>query len=141
MFEDLLRDAIAVLAYGGVGIVLMGLGFVYVDIITPGKLRELIWVERNPNAALLLASNLLGLGGVIVASIFASDGRLAFGLASTAVYGVLGLILIGVSFVLLDWITPGKLGDVLCEPHLHPGTLVSSAAHIAVAAVAAAAIV
>jgi len=141
MVEDLARDAVAVLAYGGVGIVLMGLGYVFVDIVTPGKLRDLIWVERNPNAALLLASNLLGLGAVIVASIFASDGNLAFGLASTAVYGVLGLILIGVSFVLLDWITPGKLGDVLCEPHLHPGTLVSSAAHVAVAAVAAAAIV
>jgi uncharacterized membrane protein YjfL (UPF0719 family) len=141
MYADLGTDLVAVLLYGVVGVVLMALGYVLVDIVTPGKLRDLIWVQRNPNASLLLASNLIGVGTVVVASIVASGGDLAFGLVSTLAYGVLGLILIGASFVLLDIVTPGKLGELLCEPALHPGTWVSASAHIAVGAVTAAAII
>ena len=141
MYGDLGTDLVVVLAYGAVGVVLMALGFVLVDIVTPGKLRELIWVDRNPNAAVLLASNLIGVGTVVVAAIVASDGDIVFGIVSTLAYGLLGLGLIALSFVLLDIVTPGKLGDVLCEPTAHPGTWVSAAAHIAVGAVTAAAIV
>jgi uncharacterized membrane protein YjfL (UPF0719 family) len=141
MYEDLVTDLGAVLAYGAVGVVLMALGYVLVDIVTPGKLRDLIWAQRNPNAALLLASNLVGVGTVVVAAIVASGGNLVFGLVSTLAYGVLGLVLIGVSFVLLDIVTPGKLGEILCEPAVHPGTWVSASAHVAVGAVTAAAII
>ncbi|MEU4399086.1 DUF350 domain-containing protein, partial [Micromonospora orduensis] len=31
---------------------------------TPGRLRDLIWVDRNANAGLLLAANQLGIAGI-----------------------------------------------------------------------------
>lgn len=140
MWNDLGTDLVAALAYGVVGIALMALGYVLVDVATPGRLRDLIWAERNRNAAVLLGSGLVGTGVVVVAAIVASDGHLARGLISTAAYGLLGLALMAVSFVLLDAVTPGKLGDVLCDPQPHPAAWVSAAAHVGLAAIIAAAI-
>lgn len=140
MWNDLGTDLVAALAYGVVGIALMALGYVLVDVATPGRLRDLIWVERNRNAAVLLGSGLVGTGVVVVAAIVASDGHLARGLVSTAAYGLVGLALMAVSFVLLDAVTPGKLGDVLCDPQPHPAAWVSAAAHVGLAAIIAAAI-
>jgi hypothetical protein len=46
----------------------------------------------------------------------------------------------GVSFVLVDAITPGRLGDVLTEPVLHPAAWVTASVHVAVGGIIAAAI-
>lgn len=43
-------------AFGALGLVLLILGIVLVDVLTPGKLPKQIWEERNRNAALLLSS-------------------------------------------------------------------------------------
>lgn len=59
---ELLDGVLATLAYGAVGTALMALGFALVDLATPGKLRDLIWAQGNRNAAILLASGLLGVG-------------------------------------------------------------------------------
>lgn len=127
-------------AYGLVGLALMALGFVLVDVLTPGKLREQIWLQRNRNASILLASNLLGVGIVVITAILASADAFVAGLVSAAAYGVLGLVLMGVSFLVLDAVTPGSLGAVLMDEALHPATWVSGASHLAVAAIVAAAI-
>ena len=47
MLENLLEGAGRSIVFGGVGIGLMALGFVLVDLLTPGKLRDLIWVRRT----------------------------------------------------------------------------------------------
>lgn len=130
---DLFMEAVAVLAYSAVGIVLMALGFILVDIITPGNLREQIWLQRNRNASILLGSNLLGIGLIVAAAIFASEGRLLQGLAYSFVYGIIGLIVMGVAFLLLDLMTPGKLGQILVDKENHPAVWVSSSMHLAVA--------
>jgi uncharacterized membrane protein YjfL (UPF0719 family) len=140
MLKELIVGLLAALAYGAVGTALMALGYVLVDIATPGKLRDLIWVERNRNAAILLASGLLGVGIIVTTAIVVSDDDLARGLASTVGYGLVGLVAMALSFVLLDAVTPGKLGDVLSTPELHPAAWVSASAHIAIAAITAAAI-
>lgn len=127
-------------SYGVVGLVLMALGFVLVDVLTPGNLRKQIWLERNRNASMLLASNLLGVGIVVVTAIRASEDAFLPGLLSAAAYGILGLVLMGLSFLVLDAVTPGKLGAMLMEDVPHPATWVSSASHIAVAAIVASAI-
>src|SRR3954454_1842207 len=113
MPEDLLSEAGATLAYGGVGVALMALGFVVVDILTPGKLGQQIWAERNRGAGLVLAAKLLGVGTIVTTAIVTSDDGLAAGLVSTVVYGVLGIILTSVAFLVLDVITPGRLGDIV----------------------------
>ncbi|MGX6601787.1 DUF350 domain-containing protein [Micromonosporaceae bacterium Da 78-11] len=133
MLQDLLEGAGRSIAFGAVGIGLMAVGYVLIDLLTPGKLRDLIWVERNPNASLLLAANQLGIAAIVFTAIFTSYDSFGQGLASTVIFGLVGIVIMGVGFLVLDWMTPGKLGEVICTPENHPGALVSSAAHFGTA--------
>lgn len=130
-------DVVGALAYSVIGIVLMVLGFFIVDWLTPGKLGELIWTQRNRNAALLLSSNLLGVGLIVVGAIWASEGNLVQGVVSTFVFGVIGLGAMAFAFLILDAITPGKLGALVVDEEPHPAVWVSSAMHLALGGVIA----
>ncbi|MEU7619975.1 DUF350 domain-containing protein [Micromonospora rifamycinica] len=138
--QNLVTDLLVTLAYGVVGVVLMAIGYVLVDVATPGKLHELIWTERNRNAALLLTSNLAGVGIIVVAAIAASDDDFLLGLVGAAAYGIVGLVIMALAFVLLDALTPGKLGTLLVDPQPHPAVWVSAVVHLATGAIIAAAI-
>lgn len=126
--------------FGVLGLVLMTLGFVLIDLLTPGNLREQIWLHRNRNAALLVSSNLLAVGIIVSSAITASANAFIAGVVSTAVYGVLGLVLMGLSFLTVDLLTPGRLGTLLVDDTPHPAAWVSAAAHLAVAAIVSAAL-
>jgi uncharacterized membrane protein YjfL (UPF0719 family) len=130
---DLLAGAGRSIVFGVVGIGLMALGFLLVDLLTPGKLRDLIFVERNPNAGLLLAANQLGIALIVFTAIFTSFDSFGQGLASTVLFGIIGIAIMGVAFVVLDLITPGKLGEVICAPERHPAAMVSAASHFGAA--------
>ncbi|MGN9774947.1 DUF350 domain-containing protein [Micromonospora sp. H33] len=138
--QTLVTDLLVTLAYGVVGVVLMGIGYVLVDVATPGKLNELIWNERNRNAALLLASNLAGVGVIVVAAIVASEDDFVLGLVGAASYGILGLVIMAAAFLVLDLATPGRLGEILVDPEPHPAVWVSAVVHLATGAIIAAAI-
>ncbi|MFC0005160.1 DUF350 domain-containing protein [Micromonospora siamensis] len=138
--QNLVTDLVVTLAYGAVGVVLMAVGYLLVDLATPGKLHELIWAQRNRNAALLLASNLAGVGTIVVAAIAASADDFALGLVGAAAYGLLGLLIMAAAFVLLDLATPGRLGEILVDPEPHPAVWVSGVVHLATGAIIAAAI-
>ncbi|MEV0721964.1 DUF350 domain-containing protein [Micromonospora purpureochromogenes] len=138
--QTLVTDLLVTLAYGVVGVVLMAVGYVLVDVATPGKLHELIWTERNRNAALLLASNLAGVGVIVVAAIAASADDFVLGLVGAAAYGLLGLVIMAAAFLLLDAATPGRLGEILVDPEPHPAVWVSAVVHLATGAIIAAAI-
>ncbi|MGK5445479.1 DUF350 domain-containing protein [Micromonospora sp. URMC 105] len=138
--QTLVTDLLVTLAYGVVGVVLMAVGYVLVDVATPGKLHELIWTGRNRNAALLLASNLAGVGTIVVAAIAASADDVALGLVGAAAYGILGLVVMAGAFLLLDAATPGRLGEILVDPEPHPAVWVSAVVHLATGAIIAAAI-
>lgn len=140
MLQQLLTGLSAAVAYGALGVAMMALGYVLVDLATPGKLSDLIWVHRNPNAALLLVSGLIGVGVVLTTAIAASPDDLVAGLVASLGYGLLGLILMSLSFLLIDALTPGKLGDELSTEQLHPGSWVSAGAHVVIAVIIAAAI-
>lgn len=136
----MLAGLIAAVAYGVIGVAMMALGYVLVDLATPGKLRDLIWVQRNPNAALLLVSGLIGVGIILTTAIVGSADDLIAGLIDTLVFGLLGLILMSLSFLLIDAVTPGKLGDELSSPNMHPATWVSATTHVVIAVIIAASI-
>jgi uncharacterized membrane protein YjfL (UPF0719 family) len=122
-----------VLAYSAVGLVVLVAGFVVIDVLTPGRLGTLV-MEGNPNAALLTATWLLSLGLVLWFAIFFT-GAGWNGLDDALVYGAVGVGAQAVGFVVLDLLTPGKLG-VLCQhAQLHPATMVSAAVQVAVALV------
>ncbi|KPI22758.1 protein of unknown function DUF350 [Actinobacteria bacterium OV450] len=127
-------------AFGALGLVLLILGIVLVDVLTPGKLPQQIWEERNRNAAVMLSSALLGVGGIVFTSIWTTYDDFGKGLLSTAAFGVLGLILMGVAFLVLDWVTPGKLGAIVVDPQPHPAVWVTASCNLAVAAIVAASI-
>ncbi|MFI1196068.1 DUF350 domain-containing protein [Micromonospora sp. NPDC020750] len=138
--QNLVIDLLVTLAYGVVGVVLMGIGYGLVDVATPGKLHELIWTERNRNAALLLSSNLLGVGTIVVAAIVASEDDFLIGLVGATAYGIVGLVIMAAAFLLLDAVTPGRLGELLVDPEPHPAVWVSAVVHLATGAIIAAAI-
>ena len=140
MLEDLLNGAGRSVVFGLIGGGLMAVGFVMVDLLTPGKLRDLIWRDKNPNAALLLASNQLGIAVIVFTAIFTSYDSFGQGVASTLIFGIIGLAIMGFGFIGLDWLTPGKLGEVICTPERHPGAMVSAAAHFGAAIIVAACI-
>jgi uncharacterized membrane protein YjfL (UPF0719 family) len=140
MVSDVFGEVGIAATYGLVGLVLMAVGFALVDVLTPGNLREQIWVDRNRNAAILAASNLLGVGIIVATAIAASQGDWAEGLLSTGAYGLLGLVLMGISFLVLDAFTPGKLGAILMEKEPHPAVYVNGASHLAMSAIVAVAI-
>ncbi|SCL16163.1 DUF350 domain-containing protein [Micromonospora inyonensis] len=138
--QTLVNDLLVTLAYGAVGVVLMAVGYVLVDVATPGRLNELIWTQRNRNAALLLASNLASVGITVVAAIVASEDDFVLGIVGAASYGILGLVIMAAAFVVLDVATPGKLGQLLVDPEPHPAVWVSAVVHLATGAIIAAAI-
>jgi uncharacterized membrane protein YjfL (UPF0719 family) len=128
-------------AYTGVGLALLALGFFALDLLTPGHLGRHIYEHRSVNAAIVLSAGFLGQGAVIFAAIW-TNATSGFGTALlyTVVFGVLGVVLQAVAFLLLDVLTPGKLGEHLMEPSFHPASLVSAAAQLAVAAIIVASI-
>ncbi|MFI0353486.1 DUF350 domain-containing protein [Actinomadura sp. 9N407] len=141
MINDILQESGAALAYGAVGIALMALGYLVVEVTTPGHLGHQIWTDRNRGAALVLAAKLLGVGAIVTTAIASSEDRLAEGILSTAVYGLLGIILMTIAFYALDLLTPGKLGATVVDPRdLHPACWVVAASDLATAAIVAAAI-
>ncbi|WP_338678054.1 DUF350 domain-containing protein [Streptomyces sp. SCSIO 30461] len=127
-------------AYGALGVVLLILGIVLVDVLTPGKLGRQIWEERNRNAAVLLSSALLGIGGIVFTSIWTTYDDFTKGLVSTAAFGLLGLVLMAVAFLIVDLVTPGKLGATLVENEPHPAVWVTASCNLAVAAIVSASI-
>jgi uncharacterized membrane protein YjfL (UPF0719 family) len=141
MLSDVFTEVGIAATYGLVGLVLMAVGFALVDILTPGNLREQVWVERNRNAAILLASNMIGVGAIVATAIAASENDWGAGIVSTLAYGLLGLVLMGLSFVVIDIVTPGGRGAVMQEEATHPAVVVNAASHLAVAAIVSVSIV
>ena len=141
VLADFGRDLLFILGYGAVGLALVALGYVAIDRVTPGKLSKLIYVQRNVNAALLAASGLVAIGAIVTTAILTAADDLAEGLANSAGYGAVGVALLALSFLVVDRLTPGDLGEIVTgEARLHPAVLVNVAAHLTVGAVVAAAI-
>ncbi|WP_030172880.1 DUF350 domain-containing protein [Spirillospora albida] len=139
--NDILQEIGATLAYGALGIALMALGYLVVEVTTPGRLSNQIWAEANRGAALLLSAKLVGVGAIVTTAIVTSDDDLGQGLVDTAVFGGIGIVLMVVAFYLLDVVTPGKLGETLVGGSaIHPAGWVVAATDLAVAAIVAGAV-
>jgi uncharacterized membrane protein YjfL (UPF0719 family) len=128
-------------AYTGVGILLLVVGAIALDLLTPGRLARHIYEERSANAAIALAAGFLGQGAIAFTTIW-TNATSGFGraLAYTVVFGLVGIALQVVAFVVLDLLTPGKLGATLMQVPFHPASLVTAAATLAVSAIIVASI-
>ncbi len=112
------QGVLATLLYFGVGFAVLGLGFLVLDALTPGNLRHQVYLDRNPNAAILLGANHLALAVIVVTAILTSDDALGQGLVDSAVYGLVGVVLQGVALRLLDAFVPGHLRNLVNEPQM-----------------------
>lgn len=139
-WSDLLTDLGSGLLYGVVGIVLLALGYLMVDLLTPGHLGRRLAQDRNRNAGIIAASAMLAVGIIVATAILTSDGDLGRGLAQSFGFGIVGILLLGVAFMAIDVITPGRLGDSLMGEEHEPMVFVTAAALVSVGGIVAAAI-
>ena len=126
------------LAWLGTAIVLMGLGFGVVDILTPGNLRQ--QVSDNLNAGLLVGGKLVAVGIIVFSAIWTAPDDLEPGLVEAILYSVLGLVTSGIMFLVVDWILPVRLRHLVNEDDFDPATCVAVGTEIGLALVIAAAI-
>ncbi|MDQ1679387.1 MAG: hypothetical protein QOI42_246 [Frankiaceae bacterium] len=128
-------------AYAAVGLVLLAVGYYVLDVLTPGRLSTVIWEQRSTSAAVIASLGLVSLGAVIFTSIWTNAGS-GFGsdLGWTVTFAAVGIVVQAVAFVLLDLVTPGRLGDIVCAPGFHPAALVAGAMQVAVALIVVASI-
>ncbi|HET7329064.1 MAG TPA: DUF350 domain-containing protein, partial [Nocardioidaceae bacterium] len=103
---------------------LLVLGYYAIDLLTPGKLGHLVFLQRNRDAAYLLASGLAAIGMIAAMAIWTSEGGFLTALAATVAYGLLGIALLALSYLVLDWVTPGNLGEILTDEHHDPAVWV-----------------
>ncbi|GAB3202173.1 DUF350 domain-containing protein [Geodermatophilus arenarius] len=128
-------------AYTAVGLVLLALGFLVLDLLTPGHLGRRIYEDRSVSAAVVLSAGFLAQGAVIFAAIW-TNATSGFGeaLLWTVVFGLLGVVLQAVAFLVLDLLTPGKMGQLVTETGFHPASMVMAATQLSVAAIIVASI-
>jgi len=132
LLDSLGRGTLAIVAYSIVGTLLLLLGYVVVDVLTPGRLGAIIRTERNPNAATLAASGVFAVSLIVVGAIFVSGGDLVQGLTETIVFGVLGILAQAGASLLFDRVTGMNAKDVMHEPKLCPEVVLMSAARISI---------
>lgn len=136
-WKDIGEGLIASLAYVGVAVVLLALGFMMLDLLSPGRLSVVIMRDRNRNAARVASAGMLGLAIVIGTSVLTTHDDFTTGLVTTAVFGLVGVALQAVVFVIVDRLTPGRLGDVVCDPEDHPGSYLIASSLLAIGLIVA----
>ncbi|BBZ04458.1 UPF0719 transmembrane protein [Mycolicibacterium chitae] len=138
--DYLAQNVVAAVLYFLVGVGVLVAGFVMVDVLTPGNLRQLVFVERRPNAVAVASGMYVALALVVATAIIASSSDLGQGLVDAAVYGIVGVVLQGVALVVLEVVVPGRFRDLITDERLHPAAIATAVALIAVGAVNAAAL-
>jgi uncharacterized membrane protein YjfL (UPF0719 family) len=138
--NPVLKGAIATVLYFLVGTAVLIIGFIVVDVVTPGKLRQLVFIDRRPNAVVLVCANYIALGAVIISAIANSYSQLGQGLVGVAVYGLIGVVLQGIALLTLHFVIPGDFHEHVDEPELHPAAFAVAVMLLAVGGVTAAAL-
>lgn len=138
--NPVLRGALATVLYFLVGTAVLIIGFTVVDVLTPGNLRQLVFIDRRPNAVVLACANYIALAAVIISAITNSYSQLGQGLVGVAVYGLIGVVLQGIALLTLHFVIPGNFHEHVDEPELHPAAFAVAVMLLAVGGVTAAAL-
>ncbi|MBC3762049.1 DUF350 domain-containing protein [Quadrisphaera sp. RL12-1S] len=135
----------AAAVYTAVGLGLLLVGFYALDLIVPGRLAQRVFRDAEPGAALVTAAGAVGVGLITFTTIWRNaDAGFGPALLWTVVFGLVGIVLQAAALVLLDLLTPGRLGDLVCarQPSgaMHPAAWVTAAFQLAVAGVVVASV-
>jgi uncharacterized membrane protein YjfL (UPF0719 family) len=138
--NPVLRGVVATILYFLVGMAVLVVGFYTVDVLTPGKLRQMVFVDRRPNAVVIACAMYIALTTVIISAITNSYSQLGQGLVGVAVYGFMGVVLLGIALLTLHLVIPGNFHEHVDEPELHPASFAVALMLLAVGGVTAAAV-
>ncbi|KUH98378.1 hypothetical protein AU190_12060 [Mycolicibacterium acapulense] len=138
--ESLAQNVVAAILYFLVGVGVLAAGFAMADLLTPGNLRRLVFVERRPNAVAVASGMYAALAIVVISAIVASSNELGQGLVDAAVYGLVGVVLQGLALIVLEVVVPGRFRDLITEERLHPAAIATAVTLLAVGGVNAAAL-
>ena len=138
--DPIVQGVVAVILYFLVGVAVLIAGFLMVDVLTPGNLRRLVFIDRRPNAVVLASAMYIALAVVIISAIASSYSQLGQGLIGVAVYGIVGVVLQGGALLILQIAVPGRFREHVDEPRLHPAAFATATMLVAVGGVIAAAI-
>ena len=141
MSEYLINGVAGTLAYFVLAAVILVVGFVILDLITPGKLHELVFVHHLPNAAVITVAQQVSIGIIVVTAVLTSSDNLTQGLIETAVFSVLGLVIQVIVMALLEVFIPGRFRDLVEDPKLRSGAVVAAMILVVVGAVNAACLI
>jgi uncharacterized membrane protein YjfL (UPF0719 family) len=134
------QGVIAAILYFAVGAAVLIAGFLMVDVLTPGNLRRLVFIDRRPNAVVLASAMYVALAIVIISAITSSYNQLGQGLLGVLAYGLLGVLLQGGALLIVQIALPGRFREHVDEPTLHPAAFATATMLVAVGGVIAAAI-
>lgn len=67
--DQFLQNVLNSAAYALIGVVMFGLAFIVMDVLTPGKLWDEISEKRNTAAAILIGSVAIAIGIIVAAAI------------------------------------------------------------------------
>lgn len=136
----LVQELTSTVLFFVVGVIVLVAGFVMIDVVTPGRLRQQVFVERRPNAVVVTAAMDVSLTLVIVAAIRASSDQLAQGLLDTLVFGLVGVALQGVALAVLEAVVPGHYRNIIDAEQFHPASIAAAVVLLAVGGINAAAL-
>jgi uncharacterized membrane protein YjfL (UPF0719 family) len=136
--DTVFEDLGASLAWMLASFVLFAVGFVIIDLLTPGQLRT--QVRDNLNAAVLVAAKMLAVAVIVFVSVWTAPDAVGDGIVHAGSQGLVSLAFSVVAFLGLDRLIPGGIRHLVNEPRFSPMVVVAGAAEIAVALTAAVAL-
>jgi uncharacterized membrane protein YjfL (UPF0719 family) len=138
--DVIVQSVVSTVLYFLVGVVVLVAGFGMVDVLTPGKLRREVFIDRRPNAVVITSAMDVSLAFVIIAAIRASSDRLGQGLIDTLVFGLIGVALQGVALAFLEAIVPGRFRGFIDAEQFHPASVAAGVVLLVVGGINAAAL-
>lgn len=138
--EQLAVGVPTTIGYFFAGALVLAVGFIVLDLLTPGKLRDLVFIENRAGAALIAGAQQVALACIVVSVIRASDDALMTGLGETLVYGALGIVLQAVALLVLEALTPGRFRDVVMDAKVRPRAALAATTFIVIGVINAVAL-
>ena len=137
---DVFAEVVSTLAYFALAGVMLVLGFVVLDLLTPGKLHRLVLVDHLPNAGFIAAAQQIATGIVVATAVHSSASELGLGkgLIEAGVFGLLGIALQAAALVAMELAIPGRFRDIVEDKKLRAGAIVASVSLVMVGVVNAA---
>jgi len=122
----------ACVSYVALGVVILIVGYVITDVLTPGNLSHLICNDRNVNATIVASTNLIAVASIIVMAIWTTHEDFGTGLVTTAVFGFAGVVLLAIVDFIVDKLTPGDLPTIVTGQGFHPASVFLGVTHVIV---------